>query len=407
MVCGHWFFSYFPILSRMYSLVALFFLIPIFFSHSCARMGWIIDNGIWHFESVKMSLFIVLIIVALFEMSFTHRDKLSHLLQQKHIQWWLLLMSFWLFWAIFYYPHENIRDILLWVGEKQHGILLPIWLILLSWLIPLLSHKERTYSMYAILISGCIVSGSALIEAIGYNIFTWTLYLSQWSWWSIRSASTLGNPNYVAGFLLILLPLVMTMKSKWKYIVFLLFLSWLATTQSVIGISLALWYILFLMIDHRSLKHRYTIFMILVFVLCITIYLAYADTDKWLSFTSRFILMKETIHMIMTSVGWLFFGYGPNAIIDFFSVFRPDEIRGYFPDRMIIDSSHNVFIDILAQYGLIIAVSLLYFLIRRYISLSYFARSSLILWVGFLSLNVFVVTHMILLVFVLSLEKKE
>ena len=85
MVCGHWFFSYFPILSRMYSLVAIFFLIPIFFSHSFARMGWIIDNGIWHFESVKMSLFIVLIIVALFEMSFTHRDKLSHLLQQKHI----------------------------------------------------------------------------------------------------------------------------------------------------------------------------------------------------------------------------------------------------------------------------------------------------------------------------------
>jgi hypothetical protein len=92
----------------MYSLIALFGIIPLIFSHFFAGLGegFIIDNGIGHFESVKMPIFLVLILLATFEMSLrkTFSTKKTLIVGTS-----LVIFGF-IGYTIF--PHENIRDLL-------------------------------------------------------------------------------------------------------------------------------------------------------------------------------------------------------------------------------------------------------------------------------------------------------
>ena len=390
----------------MYSLIALFLITPLIFSHTFARLweDFIIVNGIGHFESVKMIVFLVLIVTTLVEMSFTYRKELLPFLQRRYLQ--ASIFTIYIIFTLFLYPYENSRDILFWVGEKQHGIFLALWLIVLYQILHSLSHTERRYIVYAVLASGCIVSLIALIEATGYNIFTGWAYASHGSWGSLRSASTLGNPNYVAGFLLMLLPLSLSLSLLWKYAVYSLLLLGIFMTQSIIGLSLAGMYLLYQGIAYFRPQQKYLIFFGIILFFLLGMYVVYFDTEKWLSFTSRFILMKYSLLASLHDVWGFLFGYGPNAIIDFFSLIRPKEVRAYFPDGMIIDSSHNLFIDIFSQYGLIVFSGIVCFLSRRWSHMSLFARDAIILWGCFLSLNVFVVSHMLLFTLSLSMERK-
>lgn len=73
---------------------------------------------------------------------------------------------------------------------------------------------------------------------------------------------------------------------------------------------------------------------------------------------------------------------------------------------MIIDSSHNIFIDILAQYGLIGLVFFLSVIVLSWRKLDLTGKSGLLLGLVFLSLNVFVISHIIVILYLLSLRKK-
>ena len=121
-----------------------------------------------------------------------------------------------------------------------------------------------------------------------------------------------------------------------------------------------------------------------------------------LSFESRFILMYETISPLFSNVRHFFFGFGPDAIIEYFHWYRNTILNAYFPSNMNIDSSHNMFIDIAFQYGFIAFSGLTFFLVRRYRHLSHFERQGF--WLGsiFFSLNVIVLAPLLIFVIVLS-----
>ena len=92
----------------MYSLVALFAIIPLIFSHFFAGLGegFIIDNGIGHFESVKMPIFLILTLLATFEMSF----RKTFFTKKTLIVGTSLVIFGLIGYAIF--PHENIQNLL-------------------------------------------------------------------------------------------------------------------------------------------------------------------------------------------------------------------------------------------------------------------------------------------------------
>ncbi len=66
----------------MYSLYAIFALIPLIFSHTFARFGehFIIDNGIGNFESVKMHLFLIGVVWTLGESCIYKKEALGKMI---------------------------------------------------------------------------------------------------------------------------------------------------------------------------------------------------------------------------------------------------------------------------------------------------------------------------------------
>ncbi len=394
----------------MYFVAILFWLIPLIFSHTFARLwsGFILDNGIGHFESLKMHFFLILLILSLGEMLLQKWRKWKIFFQRKDRVFLILGSFLFLFIAIVCYPYMNIWDLMLGVWEKQHGILLPIGLILLSILLSMLEKSEIKKIGFIIIFSGCIVALNALIESRGYNIFTWGTYGIRWSWWDIRSTSTLWNPNYVAGYLLIILPILLgSIVWWWKYILSLLVILGIIATKSIIAIAI-LWTYLLYLLWQRLVPKKIGIYLPLIIgSISLFAYILYHGSEKWLSLSSRFILMKHTLWGSFDSFVWVLFWHWPDAIIRFFSEWRPPEINAYFPSNMIIDSSHNIFIDIFTMYGLIGITFFLFIVVNRWKYLDHISRTGLILWLSFLSLNVFVISHMILIIYLLSYLKKS
>jgi len=229
-----------------------------------------------------------------------------------------------------------------------------------------------------------------------------------------RAASTLGNPNYLAGFLLPFVPIltqsIYTLKDKyWKQIrVFIssvcmlwIILGWIYTTGSYIAMFLVwllgLWYCLIYLMRSIPFWRQVIVFFFctgaVIFVLLYCI-----EPIKFLSLESRFILMKETLYVMLQNPLSFFLGFWPDSILLYFSQIRSPLVNLYFPSGMLIDSSHNLLIDTLFQYGitLIFLLFLVLYQVRRHILSS--VGVGMLLIIIFLLFNVFVITHIVLLI---------
>lgn len=113
--------------------------------------------------------------------------------------------------------------------------------------------------------------------------------------------------------------------------------------------------------------------------------------------------MIETLRGFLSNPLGILFGYGPDSIIEYFSLSpRSDLIHAYFPAGSAIDSSHNILIDILYSYGIIFFVGMVYIIRNRWNRISHTARESIILMIIFFSYNVVILAPLILLVILLA-----
>ena len=277
--------------------------------------------------------------------------------------------------------------------EKRHGYIFFVSILLTFFLFSLVSDKRRYYR--ASLIVASVVAIIAIFEYIGFSLFL--PELSKQSWGAGRSVSTLGNPNYVAGYLLMHLPFLYLIRQSERMILVLLLVFGILTTGSMIGMFLLLTYGII-----RYIDRKYSTIVLPFLLGGIIISLFFLPHEKMLSFESRFILMYETLLPLFSGVGHFLFGYGPDAMIQHFSLSRDMLLNAYFPSNMNIDSSLNVFIDIAFQYGFIILSGLIFVLVRRYRHLSDFERQAF--WLGsiFFSLNVIVLAPLLIFVIILS-----
>lgn len=388
----------------MYSLIAIFLSIPLIFSHFFGRVwaDFIIENSIGHFESVKMHLFLSLLIIATLEMLWTKWRAISQSLKRhRYLFFWMIGII--LFLSTYIYEYPNLRDLALGIGEKQHGLLLPIGLIWLGYLLSFLTTLERRKILYALFFSGIFISLVSLLEGVlRYDIFSGLPFVNTGSWWDIRATATLGNPNYVAGYLLMLLPLAWWYLIWWKrYIICMLMIFGILMTKSLIAISLMIAYFLGLIWYRYLWKKIYVLLPIYGLTILSLIYIATPDSEKWISLISRFVLMKYTLIGESISPISLFFGHGPDAITQIFALMRPEEVDQYFPRNSIIDSSHNIWIDIFVSYGLSGLVLCIWYMSRGWSKRDIFRKSSIVLSIIFLSLNVVVISHLIVLVWLL------
>ncbi|MFZ2255630.1 MAG: hypothetical protein WAW59_03275 [Patescibacteria group bacterium] len=97
-------------------------------------------------------------------------------------------------------------------------------------------------------------------------------------------------------------------------------------------------------------------------------------------------------------------GYGPEAILKFFIESRTAIVDSYFPRESLIDSSHNILLDIIFQYGIVPVVFLSIYIYKNWNTWNPHARASWILGIAFLMFNPYVVMHLVLLTLTLSLH---
>lgn len=113
--------------------------------------------------------------------------------------------------------------------------------------------------------------------------------------------------------------------------------------------------------------------------------------------------MIEVLRAFLMHLLGILFGYGPDSIIEYFSLSpRSDLINAYFPTGSAIDSSHNILIDILYSYGLIFFVGMMHIIQNRWSRISRTAHESIILTIAFFSLNVIILAPLIIIIILIA-----
>lgn len=373
-------------LVTMYTLAIILFTIPLFFSHIFARVGIVFWSS--SFERVKVYLFLILVAVALCELVLFYSERLAKYMLKQYVLFFLFLL-FPLF-SFFIFSGESFW---LWSQEKHHGYIWYLGLTLFAGIVSLSTDLERRRMIIASLIASSLVALFALLEYIGISLpssgtgrVTWELG---------RTISTLGNPNYVAGYLLMHIPLIMYIRSPERYILAGIIILAMITTGSYIGIVLMLGYFLY-RITLRFSYGKY-IFPLLIILWWVTVYLV-APTEKLLSFISRWVLMLDVIKNFFTHPIALLTWYGPDSIITLYSSVRSSVINMYFPPTSAIDSSHNILLDTIYSYGIISFGYILWTIRNRWSERENQDKIAIILGILFFSLNVIVLAPLILLI---------
>jgi hypothetical protein len=388
----------------MYSLLAILVSVPLYFSHVFSPLGIIVWD-VSSFERQKIYLFILLTIVAIIEWCIRFPNSIFYTLK-RYFFIIILCILLPIFSSFFTGTDIFSASNLLGSYEKHHGYIFYIGTILFT--ILMISSPVTWIKKYMVgsLIATGIVACVAIWERMGsiFDIYGRSEMLSLYTW---RSSSTLGNPNYVAGYLLMFIPIVAShilqyRKYRWIYLILLLFIVIaIYLTGSYIGL-----YIVFALFFYYNIRYIFSDLAInrqLVIFFSFLAMITYAafvfiDKEKLLSLESRFILMNESLGVLFSNPVWFFIGFWSESILQYFSQVRSILINSYFPSSMLIDSSHNMIIDIIFQYGIFPIVIFMWFLYKNWHKILTPVGLSILLGILFLSLNVMVVSHVLVLI---------
>ncbi len=385
----------------MYSLIAIFFAIPLYFSHVFSPFGVIIWNS-GSFERQKVYLFAMLIVMAIVELGMRRWKDLFPIIEKY---WYGILFVLCVpYFSTYYWDAPFGEHFFLWSFEKHHGYIWYILFIILSILIASLSSRERYTLIRTTVFAGSIVAFFSVLEfLLGWSVFISSVFSP--IWWDVRSVSTLWNANYVAGYLLICIPLLYTLQSPGRWFYGILLLLGLLATQSYIGVCLLALYVLYKIC--RELFSPQIALLCTLGIGALSLYTAsgFIDPEKLLSLESRFVLMRE-LWTVMVQYPFSFLvWFGPESIITYFEGTRSLVINDYFPQTSPIDSSHNIFLDFLFYYGILPLIGTVYLIYQSWWKLTQFWREWFVLGLLFLSLNVVITSHIIVLILLVSFTK--
>ncbi len=389
----------------MYSLRILFFSLPLYFSHFFSPIGIVIGET-YSFERYKVYLFLFLIVVGYIEVWIRFPQRIWSILCRYAPIFFIILTLPILSAVYFAIPLDT--DWFMGSYEKHHGYIFYFGIISLIFLLISSSREQiRSYLRWSIYAAG-LVAMIAIGERIGgiLDMYGRSEMLSAYSG---RSVSTLGNPNYVAGYLLFFLPLLTLFRLVGRWIILAVLSIAIVMTGSYIGMILLGMYCIYALCRNLAISAIRSLVWLSILSLVLLYFASlYIDPQKILSLTSRFVLMRESISMMMSSPMSFLVGFGPDSIITHFAQKRSILVNSYFPVSMHIDSSHNIIIDILFQYGCILLFVIVWLLYRYWHKQPEQLQIALIIGSLFLILNVFVIVHiMILALLVVLISKSE
>lgn len=392
----------------MYLLYFIFAIIPFLFSHFLGEdfLQWI--QGFFYenfqvflpnifFERAKVAFFLIVTIflfLNLFRNAFQKgfRKKSLNFFKKYWIIWSVLIFLPWIaFWCF----QGNFFTFLLGNSEKIHGFL---WYFSLGFFLVFLHIFLKKSQKFLIFLVGIAVLVSLL--TIGEFLMQKYIFLPQdikISWQYFRPILSFWNPNYLAGFLFLHLPFLRNFKSfPLKIFLGTLLGTAIFMTGSLTAILLMSLYFLFCIFEYFAVAKKYFfIFCILLF----SFWFFLIPSEKKLSFESRIILQKNILQNIKFPE--ILIGNGVGSVERFFENPRSGEIQKYFPQEMTIDSSHNIFVDFLYEFGMIWCGIIVYLFYKNWKYFSKISRENTILFFWFFTFNI--ITTAPALIFLFSL----
>lgn len=253
-----------------------------------------------------------------------------------------------------------------------------------------------------LLYSTLLVSLYALLQKLGLDPIQWTL-----SDVRVRTVSTLGNPDYLSGYLALILPLYVHLflesrGSSRAFAFFALTLTFSALLSTYARGGWATFAFLFLLLCILK-RNKWCLFLLAYFFCLIALFSTFQvtidsrPTNTWQrikgirdirypSFQIRRYLFRDTLHMIRDAP-WLGHGQGTFSIL--FPRYRSKELVLLAGAQKIPEHPHNEYLDLTAEAGLLF---LFLYLFTSLFALLHLLRKSPILslpYLGILLENLF------------------
>ncbi|MDD5377409.1 MAG: hypothetical protein PHH16_04850 [Candidatus Gracilibacteria bacterium] len=383
---------------------AIFFLVPLFFSHILKVLSFPIIFGNSSYERIKVELFYGLLIALIpFWIRSPFFKKSRAFFENKRNIFGIIALLIILCISAVLAP--DLQTALLGGGEKQHGILLFIALGIFFLVLATLPEIYRISFIKISFVSLAFVLFYATMQWMGLDQLG-SRYILSFS--EGRVFSTLGNPNYLAGFFILFLPLVQkalktrAMRNLW----YGLLLFGVAISGSLFGISIVLGYFIFRLFSHYGKRRLYIpIIATTICILGISIVSPIVPREKLGSAEHHMIIWETGIRAVFASPERMLFGYGPEQFRTIFPRFVAKEDARYFQDNTP-DRAHDIFLDILFSFGIVGLVSFLALLLVFFRNRTISAPSSqvMMLFLLFFSFNIPVLVHFLIAFLVVSLK---
>ncbi len=237
--------------------------------------------------------------------------------------------------------------------------------------------------MFVLLMIGAIISIYGILQTFGVDPFPRDYIRHNWT----RAFSTIGNPNFLGSYLVLLLPFATDFfvrhKHKWALLLYaILFYTLLATmTRGAwvgAGLSHALYFLL-LVKNKQFNKRRFTQYVVVTVIVLLT-YNGLTDNG----FLARLLSIQQDVNNLIGNEGiehlgssrmfiWLrglelvkarpLFGYGLENVGNAFLEFYRTDILDHFNRIVIPDKAHNEYLHIALTTGVFGLISYLLFLV--------------------------------------------
>ncbi|QFR39098.1 hypothetical protein A9Q91_02585 [Candidatus Gracilibacteria bacterium 28_42_T64] len=231
---------------------------------------------------------------------------------------------------------------------------------------------------------------------------------------SNRLLSTFGHPNYVALFLILIIPYVVDVtlktKNKIKKLIFLgigilLFIT-LILTKSAIGIFLGISYLLYSVLPLSS-KGKNIGGIITIIIGALLILKFYPE--KIHSFVSRFYIWDTTLNIIFSDIKILTLGVGFENLSHFFDIHKSEYLYIFENIGFTADRPHNIFLQFFVHLGIggLAFISYIYYIILRQLRYRKHYNYSLFLGSIFLLFNFASIASYLIVIVYLIYSIKE
>jgi len=415
---------------RFFFLQALFLLSPLIYAWFYipgigVDLAWIVryvfPNISWSgFEAVKVHFFLFCVSGAFLShlVVLLHNKKPAYLSRTFFISlgfvFFWTICSLWLNYGVnIYFAFGN--------PEKHHGWFFYIALFVLFFLLRSISSRERRLLIHTSFVAFCGVVIYAFFQKIGFDPLA-PFYQTRLD--ANRAFSTLGNPNYLAGFVLMMLPLLHETifihkgknKAFWDIILWIVWGITIYWAGSYLAWIIFVFYIFVIFLSHLVpvKKHRNIFWIYFVFIVVVTGFYFWREygqdilnMQKMKGFIARWYLWKTGLAAVLYDSWHFLFWYGPDWFLAVSKYFRHSMLSIYEDPAYRIDRSHNVFIDFALHFGVPALAAVLFFSIRHIRHLSHGKKVALLLFVLYFSFNIPVLIHFLLLLQIMTSHEEK